>query len=123
MHFSLDLPPQPRAAGVARQFVERHIRECVPRETADTAVLLTSELVTNVLVHARTPMRLHLDLTGDTVRIGVADETSRVPTQRESHPARLTGRGMTLVTALATEWGVEPNPPGKTVWFELLSHG
>jgi hypothetical protein len=34
-------------------------------------------------------------------------------------PAATSGRGLSLVDALASEWGVHPSPPGKTVWFEL----
>jgi hypothetical protein len=43
----------------------------------------------------------------------------RSPSIRTAHDARLTGRGMNLVDALSTQWGVEPDPPGKKVWFEL----
>jgi anti-sigma regulatory factor (Ser/Thr protein kinase) len=119
VHHSIDLVPEPRSARTARAFVDDHVRAYVAPETADTAVLLTSELVTNVVVHARTPMRLHLDLTEHGIRVAVADDAPRVPKARETHQGRLTGRGMNLVAALASEWGVEPCPTGKTVWFEL----
>lgn len=119
VHHSIDLVPEPRSARTARAFVDDHVRRHVAPETADTAVLLTSELVTNVVVHARTPMTLHLDLTADAIRIAVADEVPRVPIPRTSHESRLTGRGMNLVASLAAKWGVEPCPSGKTVWFEL----
>lgn len=121
MHASVELPPEPRAAGDARHFVSDQLADLVTDEVAETAVLLTSELVTNVIVHARTPMRLDIDLTEEaTIRVAVVDEAPRQPAMRRAHDGRLTGRGMNLVAALATEWGVDPlPPPGKTVWFEL----
>ena len=95
------------------------LRGAVDDDVADTAMLLTSELVTNVIVHARTPMRLDLDLRVGCVRVAVVDDAPRTPAIRRAHDARLTGRGMNLVEALARQWGVDPAPPGKKVWFEL----
>ena len=118
---SIELPPEPRAAGEARHFVFDRLCPCVGADVAETAMLLTSELVTNVIVHARTPMRLDLDLDGSAVRVAVVDEVPRTPALRREHEARLTGRGMNLVETLATQWGVEPIPPGKKVWFELTA--
>lgn len=116
---SIDLLAEPRSAGEARQFVADHLKDRVPEGVSDVAVLLTSELVTNVIVHARTPMRLELDVDDTSVRVAIADEVPRQPTLRPSHEARLTGRGMNLVASLAMHWGVDPSPPGKKVWFEL----
>jgi anti-sigma regulatory factor (Ser/Thr protein kinase) len=116
---SIDLLPEPRAAGTARHFVFDSLHDRVGDELAEIAMLLTSELVTNVIVHARTPMRLHLDVTDDAIRVAVCDEAPRSPAIRAAHEARLTGRGMNLVDTLAAQWGVEPDPPGKKVWFEL----
>lgn len=119
VHESIELPPEPRSAAAARHFVEDSIADAVPQAVADVAVLLTSELVTNVIVHARTPLRVDVDVEPESVRVAVADDVPRTPMLRRSHDARLTGRGMNLVETLAAEWGVEPTPPGKTVWFEL----
>jgi anti-sigma regulatory factor (Ser/Thr protein kinase) len=120
VHTSIELPPEPRSAGAARHFVEDGLRGCVSADVAEIAVLLTSELVTNVIVHARTPLRLDLDTDDDAnVRVAVADDAPRSPMLRRSHDARLTGRGMNLVETLAEHWGVEPTASGKSVWFEL----
>ncbi|HVF03838.1 MAG TPA: ATP-binding protein [Frankiaceae bacterium] len=119
MRDSIELPPEPRAAGTARHFVFDHVCPHVGADVAETAMLLTSELVTNVIVHARTPMRLDVDVTDEAVRVAVVDDAARTPAIRRAHEARLTGRGMNLVETLASQWGVEPNPPGKKVWFEL----
>ncbi|HEU0132739.1 MAG TPA: ATP-binding protein [Mycobacteriales bacterium] len=119
MHESITLQPEPSSAGEARHFVQTQLRDRVGDDVTEVAVLLTSELVTNVIVHARTPLRLDVDVEADGLRVAVADDAPRSPTLRQAHAARLTGRGMTLVDMLAAQWGVEPTPPGKTVWFEL----
>ena len=120
MHDSLTLQPEPRSAGEARHFVATHVQNHLPRELTEVAVLLTSELVTNVIVHARTPMQLTVDLTDEALRVAIADGAVRTPVRRQTEGnARLTGRGMHLVESLANDWGVDPTPAGKTVWFEL----
>jgi anti-sigma regulatory factor (Ser/Thr protein kinase) len=119
VHDSITLPPEPSSAGEARLFVADHARDVCPAEMAEVAVLLTSELVTNVIVHAGTPMQLSVEVVADAVRVALADELPRTPVRRNVEGTRLTGRGMHLVESLATHWGVEPTPAGKTVWFEL----
>lgn len=117
---SITLLPEPSSAGEARHFVADHAGGVLPDEVTEVAVLLTSELVTNVIVHARTPMRLSVDVDPRAVRVALADEVPRAPVRRTSHDTpRLTGRGMHLVETLSNQWGVEPTPRGKTVWFEL----
>jgi anti-sigma regulatory factor (Ser/Thr protein kinase) len=117
----MELLPEPRSAGAARSFVGDCLCDVVTDELAEVAVLLTSELVTNAIVHARTPMRLDVDGTPGCVRVTIADEATRSPMLRTTGDARLTGRGMHLVEALAAQWGVDPRPPGKAVWFELTA--
>jgi anti-sigma regulatory factor (Ser/Thr protein kinase) len=115
----MTLPPEPRSAGAARHFVADHVRGVLPQSVTEVAVLLTSELVTNVIVHARTPMQLTVDVTDEALRVAIGDQVPKTPVQRRIEGTRLTGRGMHLVESLANDWGVEPTPAGKTVWFEL----
>jgi anti-sigma regulatory factor (Ser/Thr protein kinase) len=83
----------------------------------DRVLLLTSEVVTNAILHARTPLRLTASLEGGQVQVRVYDRLRLLPRVR-SYPADAgTGRGMHLVEALADEWGVEETPNGKCVWF------
>ena len=119
MQRSLDLRPEPRAAGAARQFVADALRDAVAGEVAEVAVLLTSELVTNAVMHARTPIHLVVDLDARTLRVTVVDDTPRSPALRPANHNKLTGRGMNLVDTLAGHWGVDPTREGKKVWFEL----
>jgi anti-sigma regulatory factor (Ser/Thr protein kinase) len=118
VHRSIELPPEPPSAVAARHFVADALRG-LPCDVREVAVLLTSELVTNVIVHARTPLRVDVDVELPTLRVAVADDAARTPTLRRTHDARLTGRGMNLVESLADEWGVDPTPSGKSVWFRL----
>lgn len=120
MRDAITLPPEPRSAGQARLFVADTVRDVLPDDVTEVAVLLTSELVTNVIVHARTPMRLSVEVEREALRVAIADDVPRTPVQRKvDGTPRLTGRGMHLVESLASDWGVEPSPTGKTVWFEL----
>ena len=119
MHRSLDLRPEPRAACAAREFVAATLRDAVAGEVAEVAVLLTSELVTNAVVHARTPIHVVVDVEARTLRVTVADDAPRSPALRPSSHNHLTGRGLNLVDALAGQWGVDPTREGKKVWFEL----
>jgi hypothetical protein len=115
---TLHLDPVVESTPVARHWVMAHLRE-VPVETAECAALLTSELVTNALLHAATPMCVTLHFLHDRIRIDVADGSTNSPALKEYGPDAATGRGLTLFNTLATAWGVEPASGGKIVWFEL----
>lgn len=104
----------------ARRFAERTMTGwSVDGERFETARLLVSELVANAVTHAETDVRLYLDLTPDRLRVEVRDGAEGQPRARHPRHDDPTGRGLMIVEALADRWGVEPTPPGKTVWFEL----
>jgi hypothetical protein len=56
---------------------------------------------------------------GQVIRVDVIDRTDREPVLRETTPGQENGRGLRIVDALATEWGVEQMPHGKRVWFRI----
>jgi anti-sigma regulatory factor (Ser/Thr protein kinase) len=114
-----------RSAGRARnRFRSQAERWHLGEETAETAVLLLSELVTNAVRHSRVRGR-HIEvrcvLSDDTLRVEVSDAGDGVPVPRAADDEDESGRGLALVAALATTWGVLPRPHaiGKTVWYEL----
>lgn len=82
-------------------------------------MLLISELVTNVVVHGG--MQAQVSVTTDVggVRVDVHDEGRRLPRVPVFDPLAESGRGLQLLEACATCWGVHEDHPGKTVWFEL----
>lgn len=85
----------------------------------DAALLLTSEVVTNSLLHARSPIRLTIELTTDGVRIAVTDASTVIPAMRPRSQSATTGRGLLLLSQLADAWDTDVTEAGKTVWFTL----
>ena len=85
----------------------------------ETVELLTSEVVTNAIVHTASSPELVVRLGRDRVRIEVRDESRAVPVVRDADVEALSGRGMAIVQELAGAWGVEHVPRGKRVWFEV----
>ncbi|PRY10082.1 ATP-binding SpoIIE family protein phosphatase [Kineococcus rhizosphaerae] len=114
------LPPTATAAARARHLVQESCRLAgIPDETADTATLLVSEAVTNAVVHGRGPVRLVLDVDADRVHLEVSDAAPAAPVRREIDLEAVGGRGLQLIDALASAWGVRADPPGKTVWLDV----
>lgn len=113
------LRADPRSAGAARRFVTSTLARWKCQHVADMVALLTSELVTNAVVHARSGVRLTVSLGAAAVRVEVADDAPGRPVVRRAGPESLHGRGLTLVDAVADRWGVDHAPPGKSIWFEV----
>ncbi len=121
-----DFDPEPAAAAAARRFVRDTLvsggLSLNDGRVAD-AVLLASELVTNAIVHAGTPLRLTCKLTGATVEVSVLDRhPARVIPEPPGATAlidRPSGRGLVLPAALSSSWGVTYGPVAKVIWFRL----
>ena len=87
--------------------------------TGDTA-LLVSELATNAVLHARSEFTVSVDAERGRVRVEVSDRNSRLPQMAVVPSDAYSGRGLMLVQALASAWGVESfTDDGKTIWFEV----
>ena len=114
----LHLDPLPRLVGEARAFVAEHAPP-LPQDTHDALMLLTSELVTNAVLHARTPIEVGVTVTEDAVVVTVHDLDLSRPEQRP-YEAREGGWGLGLVAALAEDSALVPHTEGgKTAWFRL----
>jgi anti-sigma regulatory factor (Ser/Thr protein kinase) len=115
---TLHLDPVVESTPVARHWIAAHLRD-VSSEVTDCAALLTSELVTNAVLHAATPMSVTLHILPDRIRVDVADGSPTFPSIKDYGPDAATGRGLTLFNTLASTWGVQAVGGGKIVWFEL----
>lgn len=114
----LTLEAEPSSVAKARRYCEACLREWGAVDLVDTVTLLVSELVTNVVLHAGTSCRLHLER-GERLRIEVADGSTRVPTRGALMPEASSGRGLLLVEALSARNGTIVEADGKRVWFEM----
>jgi anti-sigma regulatory factor (Ser/Thr protein kinase) len=120
----LVLPQDLAAVSSARRFVQRHCQAIgFDAETCDTAVLLTSETVTNAFIHGRSEARIRVNAVPGRLLVEVADENSRHPQPAGQDDDALDGRGLAIVELLADRWGVVDEAYGKTVWFEVRAAG
>jgi anti-sigma regulatory factor (Ser/Thr protein kinase) len=106
----------------ARRLVVSQLERWELSELGDDARLVVSELLTNAALHAKPPIRMLLSRVAGGVRIEVSDGSREMPLLMRAAPDVMTGRGWSLVQALAHEWGVEQtaSDEGKTVWVTML---
>jgi len=116
---SVELPLDHTAAGRARRFVGQTLRSWGCDGLVADTELLVSELVTNAILHARSPATVTIDRDTTSIRVAVCDASSAQPRVRDYGPRAVTGRGMMLVDRIAERWGVDVNGRGKCVWFEV----
>lgn len=117
------LVPGPTAPRLARTAVSRALGD-LEKDVVERAMLLTSELVTNGVLHAATPLTLTLRTDGDALRVEVEDRdrTLPVPVPEEQNGPH-GGFGLHIVDRLAANWGCAPLDNGKSVWFEMPLRG
>lgn len=118
--FALTMAPQRAEVGRARRFVVDIATAVGQNNLADVVELLTSELVTNAVLHAGgETMRISVDWSPPTFRVEVFDESPAAPKKQHYGAEAATGRGLALISELATAWGTIPRSGGKSVWFEV----
>lgn len=126
MHAQRTFAPEGQSVSLARRFVRETLDEFGAEDLTEEAVLATSELVTNAVVHAGTPVRVALDVDPRGLRLEVED----------LHPHRFLplgadgpdddaehGRGLFIAAALARAWGVEYSAGSKRVWLRMERDG
>ena len=122
MHAQRTFAPEGHSVSQARLFVRQALSEWDAEDLTDEAVLATSELVTNAVVHAGTPVQVALDLDPQALRLEVQD----------LHPHRSLplglpgadddaehGRGLFITAAIAGSWGVDYSAGAKRVWLRI----
>jgi anti-sigma regulatory factor (Ser/Thr protein kinase) len=118
----ISLPCRPESSAVARRLTrtQLHVRWTLPPQLTDDAMLLVSELVSNVLQHAGSrTFGIRFRRRRGWVRAEVRDPSRALPCLLPVSPLHPTGRGLCLVNAVADRWGVDLLPLGKSTWFEL----
>jgi anti-sigma regulatory factor (Ser/Thr protein kinase) len=115
--------PLEAAAGAARQAREVVTETCARRgvpELAGAGSVAVTEMVNNVVAHARTPMTLRVSVRNGTLRLAVRDWSARRPAYAGLvPPTSAGGRGLLLIDAVARRWGDTPVSDGKVVWAVL----
>ena len=114
-------PAELASAPAARRFVTSALRSWHCDALVEPTQLLVSELVVNAVLHAGSPVTVRVELRDARVRVEVADASPAALEVRPVDPASVTGRGLLIVDALASAWGVDPTDDGKIVWFELTA--
>ncbi|MFJ2785869.1 MULTISPECIES: SpoIIE family protein phosphatase [unclassified Streptomyces] len=112
----------PQGLSDARAAVGQALRDWGMPELSDDAELLTGELLVNVLLHTEGGAVLTLEVLPEPVRrvrLSVQDRSSVWPRRRTPGEAATSGRGLLLLDAVASRWGVEPRGEGKAVWCEI----
>jgi anti-sigma regulatory factor (Ser/Thr protein kinase) len=123
---SYHLPGSLRSPGAARTLVQEALAakagvsgSGASADMVATAQVLVSELVTNAVLHADTPVVLHLRIDGKRVRIAVEDGSPAQPVRQSPSEDVSCGRGLQLLDVLSSAWGWHYTGGGKTIWFEL----
>ncbi|MET8151750.1 ATP-binding protein [Actinoplanes sp. NPDC049668] len=114
------LRPVPDACRQVRQLIDQ---ACTAwhSDASDTASLVATELVANVVRHAHTAMEFTVGLRDGRLCVTVRDGSRELPRPRNPDTTDVGGRGLRLVRELTDAWGVLPVPDGKVVWTHLTA--
>jgi serine phosphatase RsbU (regulator of sigma subunit)/anti-sigma regulatory factor (Ser/Thr protein kinase) len=130
----LDLAPELDSPSAARRFVAARLAEWSLGSLVEDVELVTTELVTNAVLHARAALVVRMERRGDGVRVEVHDLSRHGPSVAPPFPfepdeiddvdamlaaENMTGRGLHMVSVVADSWGVAPEPDGKVIWAEV----
>lgn len=116
---ALELPDDVLSVGEARSVVRDLLERWGYRDLVDDAELVVSELVTNAIVHAGSSCAVIVSRGEGSVRIEVEDHGPGLPDQQSPHWNAEGGRGLMIVSALSTAWGIQAEERSKSVWVEL----
>lgn len=118
---STELDQSDQSPSVARHFAERTLHGWGCGHLLDDAMLVVSELVMNAVTHAASHCRLDLRLASGALRIEVTDTGPGSPEPQPVDLTKASGRGLLIVAAMSSAWGIDPVEGGKVVWAELAA--
>lgn len=114
MDIEKEYDPEPLSVRNVRELVAKGLHDTT--HSIDDVVLVASELATNAIAHARTPFKVRLTAPGDHVRLEVSDQSSVIPAIEQLSGSQ---RGLRIVQALSSRWGIDPDESGKTIWVDF----
>ena len=115
------LRPVPEACRQVRTIVGQTCAAWHRADITATTALVATELVANVVRHARTTMDFTLRLRNGRMIMAVRDHSRRMPRTLDPDVTEAGGRGLRLVGDLTDAWGVLPVTDGKVVWTQLTT--
>jgi anti-sigma regulatory factor (Ser/Thr protein kinase) len=112
---------EPSSAAEIRGFVREECHDALSQQDLDAAVLLTSELVTNAMLHTDSEqVEVRIRLGPGSIRIGVRDDDAASPEPAAPAQEETSGRGLQIVETLSDTWGVHHSESGgKCIWFSM----
>nr|MDT0657808.1 ATP-binding protein [Micromonospora sp. DSM 115978] len=117
---SLDLAPVVGAARAAREMINDGCARWDLRRLSESACIAMTEMVNNVVAHARTRMTVRLAWRDRALRLAVRDYSTRHPNLRgPASPTAPGGRGLLLIDTVVRRWGSSALADGKVVWAVL----
>lgn len=114
-HVRIEIPAVPQSAGIARAKLRGELVGVTDDVRADVELVLT-ELVSNAVRHVGGSVSIVSAVVGSELRLEVSDESSQQPILRPVDNFHEFGRGLQVVDALCSAWGVTTRAHGKTVW-------
>jgi anti-sigma regulatory factor (Ser/Thr protein kinase) len=118
--YDIRLAIQPVSASRARDFVRQRLAEQGLERLEDDVTLVVSELATNAMVHAQTPFTVCLQAFERTLLLEVEDGCRTAPVLLVARGLETNGRGLSIVSLLSRDWGVNARSDGgKSVWAEF----
>lgn len=114
---------EPAMISEARHQLHAFLHDWHDDNQVEAATLMLSEVLANVFKHTESDALVMCELSGEEgrrrLRVEVTDHSNQMPTRRDPGELASSGRGLTLLAVLASNWGVEPRGAGKVIWFEL----
>jgi anti-sigma regulatory factor (Ser/Thr protein kinase) len=114
MPFEHGEPAAPLRSKVSTALAHWH-----PSDYVEDVLLVVSELVQNVTQHTKGGGTLAVSWDDDSITVEVRDEDRVLPRPQPPDSHRVGGRGLLLVSGIATSWGTTAHDTGKTVWAQL----
>lgn len=120
MELRLPVEFDPGSVSLTRHAIKRQLQAWNITEQIDDLQLVVSELVTNAIRYGSGPIELTLTINPTSLRVAVADTNAEdLPASRTATMNEFTGRGVPLIEAISSSWGVEEVADGKIVWAEI----